>query len=91
MKYTVNTTDESIEIEVSSPVELRDLIADLETIEERYKGYTVTITPPPVFTNGGFWGGQPNIQPLNEPYNPNNPFPGQPNIVYCSTTNTKES
>lgn len=74
MKYTVDTTNKSIELQVSSPVELRDLVADLESIEEKYEGYTVTITAPPVFV--------PNVQPYEQPWNPSQPF--GPGIVYCS-------
>ena len=85
MKYTVDTKNKTIELEVSSPVELRDLIADLETIQEGsgglYEGYTVTITAPPVFSPY-----QPVIQPLDwQPNVPNHPW--GPNIVYCSTNN----
>jgi hypothetical protein len=87
MKYTVNTTDKTIGIEVSSPIELRDLIADLETIEGLYEGYTVTITPPPTFTIPTFTTNQGiDIQPYVQPHNP---FPGQPGIVYCAT-NSKD-
>ena len=81
MKYTVDTTNETIQIEVSSPIEVEKLIVNLQNLQQAYKGYTVTLTPPPVFTPY-----QPVIQPLDwQPNVPNHPW--GPNIVYCSTNN----
>ncbi len=83
MKYTIDTVEKTIELEVSKPESFDDLISNLKKLKELYPDFLVNFYTPPVGTfNPGNWGFQPEIQPCTNPQ-PNGPW-DQPSIVYCS-------
>lgn len=92
MKYTIDTTEKTIQLEVSNPIEMVELLINLETLKELYDGYTVSLVNPNLFD---LIPNQPCVQP--QPWDSWNSSPWNPSpwttvgqqITYTNNTTEK--